>query len=334
MTIKGKHILYLAAALLVLSACHKKEEQTEMEPYLDGVLSFSIPSYVLQSQTLTLVPYGAVNPTTGNVGYCWKPSWKTTTDTTKTETGPGDGSWTVTMPSEIGPYTITCYAFAKGYSYLNAEKSIYVVDPTVGVSLKGTSYQIDSVSMEDARDGGTYYLTTSDGKVWTQNNLFYSGSGVPFDNSPAVDPIFGRFYTWEEAVGACPEGWHLPSDAEFAALANSYVEGASFKAGENFTGAAGALMADAYFLGNKMWTFWPDVKITDKAKFSAIPVGYAIDQEGIQKYVGAKSYAVFWTADEDGDAGIYRYIYVDKNNVYVAKGDKTSFRASVRCVKD
>ncbi|MBR4755556.1 MAG: hypothetical protein IK076_01285 [Bacteroidales bacterium] len=334
MNLKGIHILGIAAVILLLASCHKKEEETEIEPYLDGVLSFSIPSYVLPSVKYTLVPSGASNPTTGNVGYCWSGSWDSVTDTTKTETGPGDGSWDVTMPSEIGVYTIYCRAFASGYSYLSAEKEICVIDPTVGVSLTGTSYQIDSVKLEDPRDGGIYYLATSGDKVWTQNNLYYEGSGVPYDYSTAIDPIFGRLYTWQEAVTACPEGWHLPSDAEFAALASSFVEGSSYKAGENFSGAAGALMADAYFLGSKMWAFWPDVKITDKSKFSAIPVGYAIDQESRQKYVGMNSYAVFWTSDDDGDAGIYRYIYVDKNNVFVAKGDKTSFRASVRCVKD
>ena len=93
-------------------------------------------------------------------------------------------------------------------------------------------------------------------------------------------------------------------------------------------------MADAVFLGGKMWTFWPEVKITNKAKFSAIPIGYAVDQEVSQKFSGLNSYAAFWTADQTGNTGIYRYFYVDKPNVYVATGDKKSFRAPVRCIKD
>ena len=88
------------------------------------------------------------------------------------------------------------------------------------------------------------------------------------------------------------------------------------------------------FNDNKMWTFWPDVKINNSTKFSAIPVGYAIDQEGIVKYIGVNQYASFWTSDSQDGTATYRYIYVSKNDVFSGRGDKESFRASVRCVKD
>ena len=166
-----------------------------------------------------------------------------------------------------------------------------------------------------------------------QNNLYYSGSGVSYLYSPAVDPLFGRLYTWEEAVKACPEGWHLPSEAEFAVLAGVQEDLPAMR-GQTINDVAGSLMANAYFLGDKLWTFWPAVNITNKTKFSALPIGYAMDRDGLQTYNGQKNYAVFWTSDEEGDEGLYRYIYVDKNSLFSSKGDKKSFRASVRCVKD
>ena len=162
-----------------------------------------------------------------------------------------------------------------------------------------------------------------------QNNLSYQESGVSYGYCSAVDPIFGKLYTWNEAIKACPDGWHLPSDADFVALT-----GTEAGRGETIYGAAGSLMADAYLLGNKMWTYWPDVKITNKSKFSALPIGYAIDREDSQHYVGINDYAVFWTSDEDGESAFYRYIYEDKDNLYSSKGSKDYFRASVRCVKD
>ena len=93
-------------------------------------------------------------------------------------------------------------------------------------------------------------------------------------------------------------------------------------------------MANVYFNWIKMWAFWPNVNITNQSRFAAVPVGYAIDQQTNLKFAGTNSYAVFWTSDNDGDNALYRYIYVDKNNVFCSKGDKTSFMASVRCVKD
>ena len=319
--------------LLVLPSCRHKDDPVETSTYLSGVLSFTMPTYVLPGEELTLVPGGAVNPT-GSVGYSWSTSWTSKTDTTKTETGTGDGSWTVTVPSAIGAYTIYCNAFASEYISLSATKDFYVIDPTYGETLTGVSYQVDSTVLEDPRDGGVYYLASTGDKVWTQNNLYYKESGVSYDYSPAVDALFGRLYTWEEAMEACPEGWHLPSDAEFAELAGSYVEGSAFESGQVFNEAAGVLMANASFLGDRMWTFWPNVNITDESKFSAIPIGYAVDYEGTLRFTGVKDYSVFWTSDEEEDFGIYRYIYVDKSNVFVGKGDKKSFRASVRCVKD
>ena len=72
------------------------------------------------------------------------------------------------------------------------------------------------------------------------------------------------------------------------------------------------------------------------AKKGSETVGYAVERgaEDNQRFQGMNNYAVFWTSDSDGDYGLYRYIYVQQNDVMLAKGDKTSFRASVRCIKD
>lgn len=328
MKFKNVLIILSAVTLTVLTSCHKDNGESSGLPYLDGSVTFDIPKFVSLGQELKLTPQGVKNPT-GDLGYYWFSSWKTAKDTVKTETGPGDGSWTVSAPVAIGTYSITAGAFAEDYYGSTCEKSFTVVDASLNGTITGAGYQSDSVKLVDPRDGGVYYLATSGGNVWMQNNLYYSGSGVSYENSPAMDQVVGRLYSWNEAMTACPEGWHLPSDADFAALAEANVG-----KGETFTDAAGPLMADAHFNGFKMWTFWPDVKITNKAKFSAMPIGYAIDQEGVRKYVGTNEYATFWTSDENGENGLYRYIFVSKNDIFCSNGDKGSFLASVRCVKD
>ena len=325
MRLKNILLILSAASLVVLPSCHKKDKDTESDPSLSGTLSFSIPVFVKTGEVLTVTPKGASNPTTGNVGYYWYTSWNSTRDTVKTEYGSGDGSWTLSAPLATGTYSVYVTAFATDYTSLYATKQIIVVDPSLEGSLKGAGYETSS-SMVDPRDAGVYYLATAGEKVWMRNNLYYSGSGVSYESSSAMDPIVGRLYNWEEAISACPDGWHLPTDEEFATMA-----GAS---GEILSSVAGSLMADAYFNGDKLWTFWPDVKITNSTKFSAIPVGYAIDQEGNVKYMGSGQYATFWTASDSGDTAMYRYIYVDKKDIYLGHGDKESFRASVRCVKD
>ncbi|MBR5660613.1 MAG: hypothetical protein IKW99_03590 [Bacteroidales bacterium] len=328
MKLKSALIILSAVTMTVISSCHKGDDGSGGLPYLDGSISFDMPLFVSQGQQFTLTPKGVSNPT-GDLGYYWFSSWDSTKDTVKTETGSGDGSWTVTVPESTGTYTITAGAYAEDYYGSTYAKDFTVVDASLNGSITGAGYQADSAKLVDPRDGGIYYLATSGGNVWMQNNLYYSGAGFSYENSPAMDRVVGRLYSWNEAMTACPEGWHLPSDADFAAL----VE-ASVGRGDIFAGAAGSIMSDVYFNGIKMWTFWPDVKITNKAKFSAIPIGYAINQEGIRKFVGTNEYAAFWTSDENGENGLYRYIFVSKTDIFCSSGDKGSFLASVRCVKD
>ena len=338
MKMKFKGLLFIVAvlALCIVPSCKKDEDDTTTKDYLSGTLTFDMPAFVTKGSTFTLVPQGIKNPTTGNVGYYWYSSWDSTKDTTKTENGPGNGAYTVSVPDSIGSYTIYCIAYATDYYTSSESAQFYVVDPEINTTITDSGLSYSDERMDDARESKSYFVTTVGGKKWFKNNLYYSESGVSYAFSPAIDALVGRYYTWEEAVSACPQGWRLPSDAEFAELVNTTQGVSIHKAGKTFEGAAGDLMVNAKFIENRMWTFWPEVKITNKSGFCALPVGYVLDRgsEDNQKYQGMNEYAVFWTSDSEGDYAFYRYIYVKQNDVMLGNGDKTSFRASVRCVKD
>lgn len=58
-----------------------------------------------------------------------------------------------------------------------------------------------------------------DGKTWMLRNLNdASKGGQCYENNAAYCATDGRLYTWNEALSACPSGWHLPTDAEFNTL--------------------------------------------------------------------------------------------------------------------
>lgn len=92
-------------------------------------------------------------------------------------------------------------------------------------------------------------------------------------------------------------------------------------------------MVDATFNGSKMWEFWPAVKINNATRFSAIPVGYMVEDGHSTSFKGMNNYAMFWTSDNSGDMAVARYIYVDKPVLYEGEFGKGSMRASVRCVR-
>ena len=119
MRFKSILLLLSAASLAILPSCHKKDEDSESDPFLNGTVSFSIPSFVKVGEQLTVTPKGAVNPT-GDVGYYWSSTWNSTRDTVKTESGSGDGTWTMTVPLATGVYTVTVGAFAANYSSISS----------------------------------------------------------------------------------------------------------------------------------------------------------------------------------------------------------------------
>ena len=60
-------------------------------------------------------------------------------------------------------------------------------------------------------------------------------------------------------------------------------------------------MADATFLGETMWTYWPQVQITNLYGFNALPLGYIDYTDLINNYDNDVDYAMWWTADADDE---------------------------------
>lgn len=323
----------LVAALAVAGGC--KKESTETKESLSGEITLTVPAVVEVGYTKdymidTLMTLSC--PDGSPIGYYFTDPDTNTRDTLVN----ADGTfrkhiYTLTVADKRESQTLTLTAFmAKDSKYAGQSGTATFLIVRKGLDEQGSLTRFNAAasagSFKDARDGREYYYCTMNGLSWMRHNLAWTGAGVPTWGCVAMNDIFGRYYTWEEAQTACPEGWRLPTDAEWTAL----QEGA--QPGKDIKGLAGRLMGDIYFNGDRLWEYWREVRITDEFGFSAIPAGYA-NLGGASDFRGQYTYAAFWTADEEDGDGVCRYIYQSKDIVYRGKMSKTDFAASVRCVR-
>ena len=332
-----KFLRYLILSVVTLCAislvsCKKDDDDSTSKEYLNGTLTFEFPEYLKYGDVVHVVPKGGYKEDESDTLFtCYYTNPLTgQNDTVRYESDPASMSrefdFKVTVDS-LTSFTLVVTIVAEGYYSKSATAGFTIINPTLGSgSLKGYNFLTLTPKFTDIRDNREYYFNTVGGKDWMIQNLAWNGAGKAFEDSEALDDIFGRFYTWTEAASACPAGWHLPTNAEYKALAEAV-------AGKE-DNAAGALMVDATFNGDKLWEFWPDVKITNNSHFSAIPLGYAVKEGEKATFRSYKSYAMFWTADNSGsDMGVARYIYVDKPALFTGEYGKESIMANVRCVR-
>ena len=358
MGLRKLNSIFLTGALILCAVSCKDDDESTTYPSLSGYLNFDVPTFVKPNTKITMTPRGLNHPDGEELGYYWKVTpTMTKSDTTRFENGldrygnPSDGSFTHTFSDTLKTYTVYAYAFADGYSTSSASKYCTVVSGGLNESITGIGIFGDTPY--ETIDGKRYYYTPINGTDWMRFNLDNPSAGAPYLNCTAMSDVFGRYYSYEEALTACPEGWTLPTEEDWIALAKAAGAPEDTEKYSNIPGIAASLMVNAYFNDTRLWEYWPEVgDITDATGISMIPTGFAmlgkkdlnVDQTDPNKehtypnaiFKGYKEYAAFWTADKvDGEDGMayYRYLINKQPDLMINKGDTKSFGASVRCVR-
>ena len=172
-------------------------------------------------------------------------------------------------------------------------------------------------SFTDPRDGKKYKTVQIGSQTWMAENLNYEiADSYCYNNDTSNCKKYGRLYTWNAALKACPVGWHLPSMDEFKVLIKT---------------VGGEKIAAEKLKAQSGWTY-ASVG-TDDFGFSALSGGKRDDYEN---YYDEGGDAFFWSStgnDEKDYLAKYMHIYFSNANVYVDDCRK-GFSYSVRCVKD
>ena len=175
----------------------------------------------------------------------------------------------------------------------------------------------DLTSFTDPRDGQVYPVVQIGDQCWFAENLNYStGNSWCYDDYPNNCNTYGRLYDWQTALTACPDGWHLPSDAEWTQLTD-YLGGSN---------VAGGKMKST----SSLWLS-PNTGATNSSGFSGLPGG---SYNGNGNFINVSFNGIWWSSTESTLSAWsrrlnYGNVSVSRNNVF---SETNGF--SCRCLKD
>jgi uncharacterized protein (TIGR02145 family) len=210
------------------------------------------------------------------------------------------------------------------YYTLDLQYNMTEVQQTFNVALNG--------EFTDRRTKRTYRTRIIGYQTWMAENLDYLPKVYPHTDRSATEPRYyvygfegedtatakdlsnyrnyGVLYNLEAALVACPAGWHLPSDEEFATLA-AYL-GAN--PGQKMKSVSGWLNG-----GNG----------NNSSGFAGLPAGSV----GSAGFGGMGEWANFWTTSTSGNYYLHRSLSSESNQL-PRYGFNGTAGYSVRCIKD
>lgn len=265
-----------------------------------------------------------------------------------------DGNWTdISKAQPAG-------GFVRGKKYV------------VALNTEGDGW---NATYKDNRDDKTYPYVTIGTQVWMTENLAYlpsvvgpgagsnstayyyvygyDGSDVATAKATSNYTTYGVLYNWPAAMngaasssadpsgvqGICPDGWHLPSDAEWTQL-ETYLTNNGYKYDGSIGGSDVRAKLAVALVANFGWesstnegaagnTDYPEYRY--KSGFSALPGGYRV---GYGPFSGVGYLGSWWSSSQYSTYNawlrslVYSYSGVDRYS------DTKGGGFSVRCLRD
>ena len=172
--------------------------------------------------------------------------------------------------------------------------------------------------MTDSRDGQVYKTVKIGSQIWMAENLNYElPESFCHEENPNSCIKYGRLYKWESAMDACPDGWHLPTRAEWDSLISA---------------AGGRSVAGKMLKSTDGWIY--NGNGSDDYGFSALPAGTMfIDSYGT-RYKSEGFGVYFWSSTRYDKNDAFSMSLHDERDGGNLLGMNKKAGLNVRCVKD
>ena len=181
-------------------------------------------------------------------------------------------------------------------------------------------------TFKDPRDGERYQYIEIENRYWMTSNMRYKVEGSKL-NPDNPSPLYGRLYTWKQAMKACPQGWRLSTNGDWFSLERKVIYSRTEQlTKKKYRGQNVRIL--------KSKKDWPSSG-TDSLKMNFRPAGnFAYGRfNNLGRVTG------FWTSTSHimgGELGekfaYYRIITDDEKGIYYSSQQKNIYY-SCRCVK-
>lgn len=192
----------------------------------------------------------------------------------------------------------------------------------------------------DDRDGQQYPVITIGDQQWMAQNLAYDAGegsmrhclmdkGTQYWESYENDPRYGYLYNYETALNVCPEGWRLPSDADWQQLELALGVSEADIATKALRGDSIGVVLKGLLFNNHSGQ-----NSSNATGFNVLPGGYFSKQNN--EYMGVTHSSNFYSSTLKTDLqgmAISRFISSSFNGIKEGL-TRTDNYLPVRCVKD
>lgn len=247
-------------------------------------------------------------------GVCWSTTHNPTTEGEHVATGTGVGNYT-TQVSGLNPtttYYVRAYAVNAMATAYGAEIT-FTTAAALPVIPEGDGQPCPGAATVTDYDNNVYPTVKIGEQCWMKENLkaVHYANGTEITNRYAPNGnvgAYGYLYSWSAMMngansasgnpsgvqGACPAGWHVPSNAEWQQLIDYVKSQGAYRCSGSSSNYAKALAADAgWITASQTCAVGNDLTQNNATGFSAMPAGY-VSNSGSTSQFG--QVAVFWTA--------------------------------------
>jgi uncharacterized protein (TIGR02145 family) len=207
-------------------------------------------------------------------------------------------------------------------------------------------WMAENLKVKKYSDGTAIQNITGDSEWMNLPNNNETKAYCWFEDDINNKDKYGAYYTYGAAVngisyvtsdiqGACPDGWHVPSNSEWSEMEN-YLSDNGFNY-DGTIGGGGAKIAKA-LAANLDWITSTDVGVignnlsaNNSSGLALMPGGYRITTYG--EFLN-KEFGMWHTSEVNiNGQSYYRYLWYGNTSINSLKGDKSTGR-NIRCTKN